>query len=143
MKTALFLLLIALPAVARLGENEVQVVARYGQPQSRRTNEMGVQMVFQRSNLWVVVMLIDGRSARELVSTGPQGKELPNRIELRNTLSGETKWVEDPDRRGSYYSVAGFSRIMVSRVDVFTPAFNKGNVAAQKRREKVLRDGVF
>jgi hypothetical protein len=140
MKAALIFVLIALPAVARLGDTEAQVLIRYGQPQTRRTNDMGLQMVFQHSNLCVVVMFMDGHSVREFVTNTPQNKEIPNRMELRNTLSGVTKWVEDPDRRGSYYSVAGFCRMLLSRVDVFSPVFNKGNVAAQKRREKIMRE---
>jgi hypothetical protein len=92
------LALLCLPAYARLGETESQLVARFGNPdQDHTTGQFGQyqELDFQKTGFTISIVLLNGHSAKEIYrkTTGDPITE----EEQRNLLfinSGKQRWIE-------------------------------------------------
>lgn len=113
MKCGLLLLLCLLPStiLARLGETETQLVARFGPAVSRTKEitiaqgkfiEFGVKLTFQQNDWRISCAIVEGRSARETYSHSGDWTENQFATVLTANAQG-TRWTDiSKDQMGKF-----------------------------------------
>jgi hypothetical protein len=94
-KTLLFLLLATLPCFARIGETEVQLIARYGQPTDIEIAGRAKQETFHKDGFIIEAILLDGKVVYHLY-----GKEVGDNGKISPLTSSEAEAIfqkEAPD----------------------------------------------
>lgn len=145
---ALALLLTGSPTFARLGENERQLIERFGPPQSRlahsvhaqgRNIDLGPKLIFREGDWRIACDLIDGRCVRITYTKRGDWTEDQVQLVLNNNAQGAT-WKETT-RRGAESMIRDWKRSDGSTARWVRPqgftltwdAYEKAKAAAEER----------
>lgn len=142
MKTILIVLLTCASALARIGETEPQIEARYGKPIKRISATdlpgPGHTQMYKSAGIQIMVTFIDGASGSECYSKSSHGKlELSEVETILTANAGEKRWLE-VEIGHPLYDLRSRRWILGELPDVLIADFNRINSSLTLSSKKFL-----